>query len=130
MGMGTALIVHGAAFSSFAMVCLHGFLGEEERKIRSCQQQVCLNRGLVCPVVCLRLSISWHIGYHYSMGDWYRVVKTIKGHRYVYVQQTYREGGRVRTRNRYIGPAADGAVGVTGAGSASGADNSPLAVTK
>jgi hypothetical protein len=65
------------------------------------------------------------------MGDWYRVVKTIKGHRYVYVQQTYREGGRVRTRNRYIGPAADGGgAGVTGAGSASGADNSPLAVTK
>src|SRR3954471_13856482 len=39
------------------------------------------------------------------MGNWYRVVKTIKGHRYVYLQQTYREGNRVRTRNHYLGPA-------------------------
>src|SRR4051794_3703551 len=39
------------------------------------------------------------------MGNWYRVVKTIKGHRYVYLQQTYREGNHVRTRNRYLGPA-------------------------
>jgi hypothetical protein len=39
------------------------------------------------------------------MGNWYRVVKTIKGHRYVYEQQTYREGSHVRTRNRYLGPA-------------------------
>ena len=35
---------------------------------------------------------------------WYRVVKTIKGHRYVYEQRTWREGKRVRTENRYIGP--------------------------
>jgi antirestriction protein ArdC len=41
------------------------------------------------------------------MGGWYRVVKTIKGHQYLYDQQTYREGGQVRTRNRYLGPAAD-----------------------
>jgi hypothetical protein len=34
------------------------------------------------------------------MGTWYRVVKTIKGHQYIYEQQTFREGGRVRTRNR------------------------------
>ena len=34
------------------------------------------------------------------MAGWYRVVKTIKGHQYLYEQQTYREGGRVRTRNR------------------------------
>jgi antirestriction protein ArdC len=39
------------------------------------------------------------------MGDWYRVIKRIKGHRYVYEQQTYREGDHVRTRNRYIGRA-------------------------
>ena len=38
---------------------------------------------------------------------WYRVIKTIKGHRYVYDQQTYREGGQVRTLNRYIGRADD-----------------------
>src|SRR5215218_5729822 len=36
---------------------------------------------------------------------WYRVVKTIKGHRYVYEQRTWREGKRVRTESRYIGPA-------------------------
>jgi len=37
------------------------------------------------------------------MGEWYQVVKTIKGNQYRYLQQTYREGGRVRTRNRYLG---------------------------
>ena len=40
------------------------------------------------------------------MGAWYRVIKTVKGHRYVYEQRTWRQGGRVRTENRYIGPAA------------------------
>jgi hypothetical protein len=39
------------------------------------------------------------------MAGWYRVVKTIKGHQYLYEQQTFRENGRVRTRNRYTGPA-------------------------
>jgi hypothetical protein len=42
------------------------------------------------------------------MAGWYRVTKTIKGHQYLYEQQTYREGGRVRTRNRYMGPASGG----------------------
>jgi hypothetical protein len=41
------------------------------------------------------------------MAGWYRVVKTIKGHKYVYEQQTFRQGGQVRTRNRYLGKAAD-----------------------
>ncbi len=44
------------------------------------------------------------------MGDavgWYRVVKTIKGHRYIYEQRTWREGKRVRTQSRYVGPAQD-----------------------
>ena len=36
---------------------------------------------------------------------WYRVVKTIKGHRYIYEQRTWREGKRVRTESRYIGQA-------------------------
>src|SRR5215212_4908020 len=36
---------------------------------------------------------------------WYRVVKTIKGHRYEYEQRTWREGRKVRTESRYIGPA-------------------------
>jgi hypothetical protein len=40
---------------------------------------------------------------------WYRVIKTIKGHRYIYEQRTWREGKKVRTESRYIGP-ADGEV--------------------
>ena len=39
---------------------------------------------------------------------WYRVVKTIKGHRYIYEQRTWREGKHVRTESRYVGPANDG----------------------
>src|SRR3954447_16655294 len=58
------------------------------------------------------------------MGNWYPVVKTKKGHRYIYLQQTYREGGHVRTRNRYIGPAAESASGSSGAGRAGA--SSPL----
>ena len=42
------------------------------------------------------------------MGAWYRVIKTIKGHRYVYEQRTRREGTHVRTENRYVGPADGG----------------------
>src|SRR5690348_10372718 len=34
----------------------------------------------------------------------YRVTKTIKGRRYIYEQRTWREGKRVRTQSRYIGP--------------------------
>jgi hypothetical protein len=37
--------------------------------------------------------------------EWYTVVKTINGRKYIYMQKTYREGKRVRTLNRYIGPA-------------------------
>ena len=39
---------------------------------------------------------------------WYRVIKAIKGHRYVYLQRTWREGKHVRTESRYIGPADGG----------------------
>src|SRR3954466_1196904 len=60
------------------------------------------------------------------MGNWYRVVKTIKGHRYVYLQQTYREGSRVRTRNRYLGPAG-GDLG--GGGSVASGDSASFVVT-
>ena len=38
----------------------------------------------------------------------YRVIKTIKGRRYIYEQCTWREGKRVRTKSLYVGP-ADGA---------------------
>ena len=37
--------------------------------------------------------------------EWYRVVKTIKGRKYLYEQKTYRQGKKVCTLNRYIGPA-------------------------
>ena len=56
------------------------------------------------------------------MGSWYRVVKTIKGRRYVYEQQTTREGKHVRTQNRYIGPEG-------GARSGSGSSHSWRATT-
>jgi hypothetical protein len=39
---------------------------------------------------------------------WYRVVKTIKGHRYEYLQRTGARGKRVRTESRYIGLADGG----------------------
>ena len=38
----------------------------------------------------------------------YLVVKTVKGRRYLYEQQTWREGKRVRTQSRYIGPLGGG----------------------
>ena len=34
----------------------------------------------------------------------YRVVKKINGRSYLYEQETYREGGKVKTRSRYISP--------------------------
>ena len=37
--------------------------------------------------------------------EWYRVVKTINGRRYLYWQKTYRVGRSVKTLNKYIGPA-------------------------
>src|SRR5689334_22865693 len=42
---------------------------------------------------------------------WYRVVKTVKGHRYLYEQRSWREGKKVRTESRYIGPAGDDKTG-------------------
>jgi hypothetical protein len=36
--------------------------------------------------------------------DWYIVIKTIRGHRYRYRQQTWRTGKRVRTRSEYLSP--------------------------
>jgi hypothetical protein len=39
---------------------------------------------------------------------WYQVIKTVKGHRYEYLQRSWREGKKVRTESRYIGPASDG----------------------
>jgi hypothetical protein len=37
---------------------------------------------------------------------WYRVTKTINGRKYLYWQRTKRIGRRVKTENKYIGPAA------------------------
>jgi hypothetical protein len=42
------------------------------------------------------------------VGDWYTVIKTIKGYRYLYRQRTWRDGTRVRTESQYIGPAGSG----------------------
>ena len=33
----------------------------------------------------------------------YQVIRKVKGHYYLYVQESYREGQRVRTRSRYLG---------------------------
>ena len=60
------------------------------------------------------------------MGNWYRVVKTIKGHRDLYDQQTYRAGGQVRTLNRYIGRVDDDAGAGSSGASHSGRVNAPL----
>ena len=56
------------------------------------------------------------------MAGWYRVVKTIKGHKYLYDQQTYRVGDRVFTRNRYLGRAE----GETTTPAQSGQKSSPV----
>lgn len=37
--------------------------------------------------------------------SWYTVTKTIKGRKYLYLQMTYRVGGKVKTKNKYLGPA-------------------------
>jgi hypothetical protein len=39
---------------------------------------------------------------------WYQVIKTINGRKYLYLQMTYRENGKVRTRNKYLGPSSGG----------------------
>jgi len=38
----------------------------------------------------------------------YRVIKTVKGRRYIYEQRTWRVGERVHTECRYVGPADGG----------------------
>lgn len=37
--------------------------------------------------------------------SWYTVTKRIKGRSYLYLQMTYRVGGKVKTKNKYLGPA-------------------------
>ena len=39
---------------------------------------------------------------------WYRVTKKVKGRSYLYLQRSFRDGGKVRTESRYIGPADGG----------------------
>ena len=34
---------------------------------------------------------------------WYQVVKTVKGHKYLYLQTSWREGGKVKTKSKYLG---------------------------
>lgn len=52
--------------------------------------------------------------WHQSGMDWYRVIKTIRGRRYVYLQKTWRAGVRVCCQSRYMGPASLRAVGYHG----------------
>ena len=40
-----------------------------------------------------------------GVGSFYHVIKTIKGHRYLYKQRTFRVGGKVCTESHYLGPA-------------------------
>jgi hypothetical protein len=42
------------------------------------------------------------------MGHWYTVRKKINGRHYLYLQMTYREAGRVKTKNKYLGAASGG----------------------
>jgi len=35
---------------------------------------------------------------------WYRIIKTVKGRSYAYLQRSYRVGGSVRTESKYLGP--------------------------
>ncbi len=42
--------------------------------------------------------------------QWYLVKKNIGGRLYHYRQRTYREGGKIRTQCKYVGPATDSAV--------------------
>ena len=53
---------------------------------------------------------------------WYQVTKRINGRYYLYLQMTYREGGRVKTKNKYLGPATQ-----TRGSFGSGPDNIPRA---
>jgi hypothetical protein len=39
---------------------------------------------------------------------WYQVTKCINGRSYLYLQMTYREGAKVKTKNKYLGPANGG----------------------
>ena len=39
--------------------------------------------------------------------QWYNVIKKIGGKSYLYRQRTYREGGKVRTQSKYLGPLSD-----------------------
>ena len=41
----------------------------------------------------------------------YMVIKTINGRQYRYRQTTWRESGRMRTKNEYVGPVAAATTG-------------------
>lgn len=46
--------------------------------------------------------------------SWYKVIKTIRGRQYLYWQRTQRVGRKVKTYNKYIGPAHGSLVASTG----------------
>lgn len=52
----------------------------------------------------------------------YKVIKTIKGNQYLYLQTTFRAGGKVKTKSVYLGAVGGGS---TGAGLETSADHTP-----
>jgi hypothetical protein len=54
---------------------------------------------------------------------WNRIIKTVKGHQYAYLQRSFRSGSGVCTESQYIGPVDGGG----GAGAAPLSVSSPLA---
>ncbi len=56
---------------------------------------------------------------------WYIVIKTIKGRQYRYQQRTWREGGRVLTESRSLGPVSPAERGTGGSGR--GQPSAPIA---
>lgn len=59
--------------------------------------------------------------------SWYKVIKTVKGHQYAYMQRSWRENGHVRTESRYIG--AVSACADTGATGQSGTEKQETGLT-
>ena len=55
-------------------------------------------------------------------GPWYRTIKTIRGHQYIYDQSTRRVGRQILTKNRYIGSVGGRAIRLSYAGKEAGGD--------
>ena len=62
--------------------------------------------------------------------SWYSVTKTINGRKYLYLQMTYREGRKVKTKNKYIGPATGGFGGGAPADLPTATEGKPIATKR